>query len=327
MRALVLGGTRFVGAAIVDELVRAGVEITIFSRGQTNPDMFPELEHVRGDRSTDLARLGQRRFDLVIDSSGYVPDVVELSAAMAAEQGAFYAFVSTGSVYDLKGLDVVDEDSPLRDLVPDHPLEAPENYGGNKALCEAVLGKVLGDSLVIVRPGLIIGPGDYTERFPYWAFRLATPGPVACPGDGDDPVQMIDVRDHAAFVARLALEKRSGIFNANGPTKRATFSDLVEQVAPDPSALEPIWVPSKELAARDISPWGDMPCWIPRETESGALLRTDLTRAHQAGLKTRPWSETANDTRAWLSESGRSLPFKTGLSAEREKALLTEFGR
>jgi 2'-hydroxyisoflavone reductase len=320
MRALVIGGTRFVGAAIVEELARRGAEVTVFSRGETNPERFAELDRVRGDRMTDLDRLGDRRFDAVFDSCGYVPAAVEASAAIAGD--AFYAFVSSASVYTPGG-GPVSEDAPLAALDPDQPIDHMANYGAAKALCERALRERLGDRLAILRAGLIAGPGDYMDRFPYWVARLSRPGPVLCPGDGRDPAQLIDARDLARFAVDLAESRTAGCFNTTGPTGgAATFADLIE--ATTNTTIEPVWAAASLLAERGVEPWGDMPLWLPGDHEAAGILRLDLGRAADAGLVTRPWAETAADTRAWLETTGRTLPFECGLPADRERELLAE---
>lgn len=316
MRALVIGGTRFVGAAIVSELVARGAEVTIFSRGETNPDWFPDLDRVRGDRASDLDRLGDRRFDAVFDSCGYMPEVVSRSADAAGD--GFYVFVSSGSVYARAGGRLT-EDSELAEMDPAHPREAMANYGAAKVLCERALAERLGDRLAVLRAGLIAGPNDYMDRYPYWVDRLSRPGPVLCPGDGADPMQLIDARDLARFAVELAAGRTAGRFNTTGPTRPATFADLIEATAS--ADVEPVWAPAAFLAEHGVAPWTDMPCWLPRDHEA-AILRMDLDRAIAAGLTTRPLAETAADTRAWLEASGRAPPFECGLAAERERELL-----
>lgn len=320
MRALVIGGTRFVGAAIVDELRRRGAAITVFSRGQTNPERFADLDRVRGDRASDLGRLGDRRFDAVFDSCGYLPAVVAASAERFAGGGAFYVFVSSASAYARAPVDRLTEQSELAAVDPAHPLEAGANYGAAKVLCERTLDAALGDRLAVLRAGLIVGPGDYTDRFPYWVARLDRPGEVLCPGDGDDPAQLVDARDLARFAVDLAAARTAGTFNVSGPAEPATFSELIAAIAPERDDLR--WAPSAFLAERDVMPWADMPCWLPRDHEAAAIVRLDLSRALDAGLALRPWSETAADTRAWLADANRPWPMACGLSSEHERELI-----
>ena len=323
MKALVLGGTRFVGAAIVSELVRRGAEVTLLTRGQTNPERFAELDNVHGDRATDLDRLGDRSFDAVFDSCGYTPDVVASSAAACA--GTFYVFVSSASAYARSDAQVLAEDAPL--AVPDEAfaIDAIENYGAAKVLCEAVLSDHFGSALAILRAGLVAGPGDYTDRFPYWVARLSRSGEVLCPGDGLDPTQLIDARDLATFAVDLAESRTGGCFNVSGPAKAATFADLLDAIGGARATRR--WAPAEFLETHNVSPWGDMPCWLPRDHTAAPILRLDLTRALANGLTHRPLAETAADTRAWLEAEQRDVPMLAGLAPERERELLELLSR
>lgn len=327
-KVLVLGGTRFVGAAIVDELRQRGADITVMSRGVTNPEMHADLDRVRGDRTTDLGRLGDRQFDVVIDSCGYTPAQIEPAAQLAARQGAFYVFVSSGSVYDLEGHDgSVDEDHPLMAMDPDHAVDDEANYGAAKVLCEARLREVVGDRLAILRAGLLAGPRDYMDRYPYWVLRLREGGRVLVPGDGDDPAQLIDARDFAGFATDLAGSATPGIFNVTAPVGPASFADLMASTAPADADCELVWAGAEFLAEHEVSPWADMPCWVPRDHRLGAILRMDLSRAIAAGLTTRPWTETAEATHRWMQADGRGRPLDQGLSREREGELLAALAR
>lgn len=321
MRALVIGGGRFVGAAIIDELGRRGSEVTVFSRGKTNPAWFAGLDWVRGDRATDLGQLGKRRFDVVIDTCGYTPAHVEPAAAIAAAQSAFYVFVSTASVYALDaGIDTVTEEHPL--LTPESDGADGDSYGVEKVRCEAALREALGERLVILRPGLIVGPRDYTDRYLYWAWRVAQPGPVLVPGDGRDPVQLIDARDFARFAVDVGASATPGTFNVTGPPDGATFAQLIAQTTPPDTALDLVWANAAFLAVHAVSPWQDMPCWLPRDHDQAAILRLDINRALDAGLRTRLLAETATDTRQWMHAAARHPPFSDGLPPGREQSLI-----
>ena len=322
MRALVIGGTRFVGRGIVDALKARGDEITLFSRGRT-PNPYPELDHVVGDRVSDLDRLGDRRFDVILDTCGFVPAQVEPSARLAAEQGAAYVFVSTVSVYDVQGGEPsLGEDAALADPQPDTAIDDRSNYGAAKVLCERALDGIVGDRVAHVRAGLIVGPWDYTDRYTYWAWRMAQPGPVLCPGDGDDPVQVIDARDLGAFAVHLAATEAWGPFNTVG-THEMTMRALIAASTPEHVEPELVWVPSEVLEAHGVEAWQHMTAWVPRDHAMGAIARARFDRAVAAGLTTRPLAETAADTRAWLAETGRTLDFATfGLAPEKEREVL-----
>ena len=275
---------------------------------------------MRGDRATDLDRLEGRRFDAVFDSCGYTPEVVAKSAAIAGEP--FYAFNSSGSVYAPTDAPVVGEDAGLMELDPEHPVDDLANYGAAKALCERALAARLGDRLAVLRAGLIAGPGDYMDRFPYWVARLARPGPVLCPGDGGDPAQVIrrprprSIRRRPRRVSHRRGVQRSRSRRA-GDDGRADRRDRVRRDRTGVGAAE-------FLAEREVSPFADMPLWLPRDHPSASLLRLDPSSAVAAGLTFRPWSETAADTRNWLEAEGRELPFECGLDPDRERRLLAE---
>lgn len=321
MQALVLGGTRFVGAAIVDELRSRGSAITLFTRGTSNPDWYPELDHVHGDRATELDRLGSRTFDAVFDSSGYTVDQVIPAAQLAADMRARYVFISTASVYAVAGHDgVVDEQHPLVDC--DDTRDPGVVYGANKVACERLLQDRLGDHLVILRPGLIVGPRDYTDRYNYWIQRLGRGGRVLCPGDGRDPAQLIDARDLARFAVDLAAGTDARVFNVAGPEAPHTTRDLIASATPPGHSFEPTWADAGFLAEHDVEPWQDMPCWLPRDHLSAAILRLDCRAAYAAGLRARPWAETAADTREWLASQPPRSDMTAGLSADRERDLL-----
>ena len=219
MRLLVLGGTKFLGRSFVEAALAGDHEVTLFNRGETNPGLFPEAEHLRGDRASDLGALEGRAWDAVVDPSGYVPAVVAASAQLLRE-AQLYLFVSSISVYaDYREPRV--EGDPLETLAPDHPadrlLEDYANYGALKTLCEREVEHVFGDRALIVRPGLIVGPHDPTDRFTYWPRRAERGGPVLAPAPPDQPLQMVDVRDLAGWMLRLVESGRTGVFNATSP--------------------------------------------------------------------------------------------------------------
>ena len=296
MRLLLLGGTVFLGRALAEAALARGDEVTLFTRGQSNPGLFPGAERLTGDRRGDLSALEGREWDVVIDTSGYEPD--EVRASVAALNGSVerYVFVSSISVYAdfSRG---PDEDAPLRD---------GDDYGGAKARCEHELP----DGSLVVRPGLIAGPHDPTGRFTYWAHRGARGGELLVPGSPERQVQLIDVRDLAAWMLRLADERRSGVLNATGTH---TWRELVDAL---PGEATPVWVDDAFLLEQGVGEWMELPLWIASATHAG-MLDVDASRAHAAGLTVRPLAETA---RAALEHA--ELSPEAGLSAEREHALL-----
>jgi 2'-hydroxyisoflavone reductase len=316
MKLLVLGGTKFLGRATVEAALTRGHEVTVFNRGQTNADLFPEAEKLRGDREHDLSALGGRAWDAVVDPSGYTPGVVRASAERLADSG-FYLFVSSLSVYADRSKTMVegDELEQLGDMPDDRLLEDFSNYGALKALAEQAAAEAFPDAHANVRPGLIVGPHDPTGRFTYWPHRVARGGRVAAPAPPDERVQFIDVRDLAEWMVGLCETRDSGEFNA--VNAGVTWSDLLETCR-DVSTSDAsfVWIDGKFLLDQDVGQWMELPLWIEDEADKG-LHRADISRATQTGLEHRPLAETVRATLE-LAETTETA----GLSAEREAALL-----
>ena len=313
MKLLVLGGTKFLGRAIVEDALARGHEVTLFNRGETNPGLFPRAENVRGDRLRDLSLLEGRSWDAVIDTSGYVPAVVRASAERLRGGVGLYLFVSSISVYaDYREPRV--EDDPLEPL-GDHPvdrlLESYSNYGALKTLCEAEVGGVYGDRALLVRPGLIVGPHDPTDRFTYWPRRAQRGGPLLAPAPPDEPVQMVDVRDLAGWMLDLVEAGRGGTFNATSPPRAHTFGSMLDACG----AKNVVWVDDGFLIEHGVEGWTELPCWIPStEVDLAAFQLVDVSRAVEAGLTFRPLAESARDVPEWTGTAG--------LTPEREAELL-----
>lgn len=303
MRLLLLGGTKFLGPQLLVAAQARGHQLTRFHRSATAPDLA-------GDREGGLEALQHGEWDAVIDTSGYQPGPVRASAELLKDRVGRYLFVSTVSVYASHGEPGLTEDAPL--------AQGDEGYGPLKAACERAVRDVLGDRALVIRPGLICGPGDPTDRFTYWPARSERGGPVLAPGDGRDPVQLIDVRDLCEWFIRLLEEQASGTFHAVGPERATTVAGLLAACG----ARELVWVPADFLLRRGVQPWTDLPVWIPRESEDGGHNQLDNSRALAAGLRCRPLSQTAADTLAWWKEQSR--PLRQGLSPEREAELLRE---
>jgi len=317
---LVLGGTRFLGRAIVDAALVAGHEVTLFNRGLTNPDLYPRLETVVGDRSTDLSALHGRTFDAVVDVAGYTPEVVERSARALVDNVDRYVFVSTVSVYADHSVRQVEG----ADLLKLSDSTLPEDlYGARKAACEQTVEAVYGDRAFLPRPGLIVGPYDPTDRFAYWPRRLARGGTVLAPGDPGDPVQFIDVRDLGAWISSGAVAGLSGAFNATGPSlPMSVLLQTCSDVAG--AAAQLVWVSSDRLLAAGVDPWMGVPLWIGAAGWEAANL-VDTTQARAGGLTIRPVAETVADTLAWDIARGGPEPGSEGLPAQEEQRLLSLF--
>jgi 2'-hydroxyisoflavone reductase len=320
VRILVLGGTRFAGRAIVETALGRGDAVTLFNRGQSNPGLFPGVETVIGDRTADLSPLDGREFDAVVDVACYAPEVARLSAEAFKDRTGRYVFVSTVSVYaDQRTTEAQLEDAPLAELKPDS-TDFAENYGANKALCEAVVREVYGDRALIGRPGLISGPHDPTDRFPYWPRRIARGGRVLAPGDPTDLTQVIDARDLAAFLLDGIHRDRRGTFNLTGnPRPFGILLDLCRTATYSDADL--VWIPTEQLVAAGVNPEMGIPLWIGEPGYEG-FCDVDSSRALAAGLTCRAITETIRDTLAW--DIGRGGPEKEGLDQAEEARLLAE---
>lgn len=354
LRILVMGGTGFLGPHFVEAARARGHRLTLFNRGKTAPERFsgPEyadIEQLHGDRKTDLSALDAgQRWDAVLDTSAYVPADVTRSARLLAPRVGQYLVVSTVSVYARNDLPGMDEDGELIRLPDPTVTEVTgETYGGLKALCEQAARAEMPGRVTVVRPGLIVGPGDTTDRFTYWPARADRGGEILAPGTPGDPTQFIDVRDLAAFLLHLLERRTIGTFNADAPPGALTMGGLLDtcrEVArrmnvmncittpcpqPPGASSTVTWVPADFLERHDVQPWRDMPAWIPAEGEYAGFGRTSTARAQAAGLGHRPLQDTVRDTLAWW----RTLPAerhakpRAGLDAAKERAVLAAWHR
>ncbi len=326
MRLLVLGGTRFFGRHFVEAALARGHLLTLFNRGRSAPGLFPGIETLTGDRDGGLGALEDRTWDAVFDPSGYVPRVVRDSVSALAGRAGHYTFVSSLSVYASPMAPGADESAPL--LTLDDPAVEQvtgETYGGLKAACEREARQGFGDRALVLRPGLIVGPHDTTDRFPYWPRRLARGGEVLAPGSPEQPVQVIDARDLAAWILAMIERGAGGTFNATGPAEPVTIGDVLERTAQavgTPSRLT--WVAEAFLLGRGVQPWTELPLWVPRE-EAG-LDEVSIARALAEGLAFRPLDETARDTLAWdRARPDEARAASPALKPEREAELLREW--
>lgn len=323
MRLLILGGTVFLGRHAVESARRRGHEVTIFTRGQRNPDLFPDVERLRGDRDGGLEALRGRRWDAVLDTSGYVPRVVGASAGLLADRVGHYTFISTISVYADASVPGITEASPVGTLA-DESVETVggETYGPLKALCESAVERALPGRALVIRPGLIVGPHDPTDRFTYWPRRVARGGEVLAPAPPDRPVQFIDARDLADWAIRMAEERRIGTFNATGPDTPLTMGQFLD-AARDASGSDArvTWVAGQFLLDHGATPWIEVPLWTG-EGEGGGLLAVDCRKAFAAGLTFRPLADTIRDTIAWDAARPADTERRAGLAPEKEAELL-----
>jgi 2'-hydroxyisoflavone reductase len=320
-RILILGGTGFLGPALVELARPRGHVLTLFNRGRTRPHLFPDVEKLQGDRDGKLDALKGREWDAVIDNSGYLPRHVKLSAELLAPKVKRYLFVSSISVYRDDVPAGSDETAPLQTMADPANEEIREHYGALKALCEQAAEAAMPGRTAVVRPGLIVGPGDPTDRFTYWPVRLARGGDVLAPGDGTDPTQVIDVRDLAAFMLGLVEAEETGTYNGAGPTPPMPMKDFLERVRKGVGSQARLtWVSWPFLKEREVQPWSDLPVWIPT-AEGAGLSSVKNGRAVAKGLRQRPLEDTARDTLAWW-KAERGGTIKGGLSEEKEREVL-----
>ena len=332
MKLLVLGGTVFLGRHIVDAALVRGHRVTLFNRGRTRPDLFPDVETLHGERDGKLDALSGRSWDAVIDTCGYVPRIVRQSAQALKNSVGHYTFVSSISVYADTSAPRIDESAPVGTLV-DPSVEAitGETYGPLKALCEAEVRSVLGDRALIVRPGLLVGPHDPSGRFTYWVRRVADGGDVLAPGDPDVEVQFIDTRDAAAWMVRCAENRIVGVQNMTGPQTRLSMREFLDACR---GTLNPdarlVWLSEKFLLDNGVTPWTEVPLWIPSSDQG--VLAVSIDKALASGLTFRPLAETLRDTHAWQASADAKRPPperisagpkpQIGLAPEREAELL-----
>ncbi len=326
MRLVVLGGTKFLGRAAAEEALRRGHDVTLFNRGETNAGLFPEAEHLHGDRDGNLDTLRGREWDAVIDPSGYVPRVVRASAELLQDAVGHYVFVSSVSVYRDFSRAHFDEKAPRIELEDSAVEEVMEYYGGLKALCEDVVAEVFPGRSASVRAGLIVGPHDPTDRFTYWPVRVARGGEVLAPGRPGRPVEFVDVRDLGAWLVTVAEQRTSGAFNA---TRDGLTMDEVLETCRVVSGSDATftWVDEPFLLEREVGQWMELPLWIAEsDPEWGHMQEADVSRARAAGLTFRPLSETVDDTLAW-ARTKDGWNDAVGLKPERERELLAQWRR
>jgi 2'-hydroxyisoflavone reductase len=317
MRLLVLGGTKFLGRAVVEAALAGGHEVTLFNRGQTNPELFPAVEKIRSDRTKDLGALAGRSWDAALDMATFLPRVVRLSTAALRDSVRRYVYVSSISAYADQSVPPV-EGNPVA-VLADPESESIDDYGALKATCEQIVEDVFGERALVIRPGLIVGPHDPTDRFTYWPRRIAKGGRVLAPAPPGAPVQFIDVRDLAAWIVHATEAELDGLYNATGQT--LTFERFLEECRRVAGDAEIVWVDGKRLVDAGVGEWMELPLWIA-SPEYSATHRADVSKAVAAGLRFRPLAETIRDTFAWDARREWPPADGVGLTPARERQLL-----
>ena len=335
LKILILGGTGFTGPFQVKYALARGHKVTVFNRGKTHPGELPEgVEQLIGDRNGKLDALKGRKWDVVIDNPTMLPKWVHDAAAILKGNVERYVFISTISVYADNTKPGMDETAPLAKYEGADAMKETRDtviaskfalYGPLKALSEKEVEKWFPGKSLIIRPGLIVGPGDETDRFSYWPVRIDRGGEVLAPGDPGDPVQFIDARDLAEWTIRMAEQGATGVYNATGPATPLTIGGMLDGIKTALGSNATFtWGDSKFLEAQKVSPWSDMPVWVPPTGEDGGLGAISIKRALDKGLTFRPLAETARDTLAWFKAQPkeRQEKLKAGITPEREAEVL-----
>ncbi len=325
MTILVLGGTGFLGPHVVEYAVARGHTVTLFNRGRTNPHLFPDLEKLQGDRrASQIDSLRGRKWDAVIDPSAYFPRVVHEAMDILAQNIGYYMIVSSISVYANTSQPGIDETAPVGRIDDPSSEEVRLYYGQLKALAEEAAEQRMPGRVNRVRPGLIVGPGDPSDRFTYWPVRVQQGGEILSPGDPNDPVQYIDVRDLAKWMVHATEQRITGIFNATGPDYPTTVAEMLYGCkAVTGGDARFTWAPADFLEANGVQGWLHMPVWVPPVGDYAGFARIDCGKAIKEGMTFRPLAEIVRGTLDWwatLSDQRRArLAPDTDFPAEGEQ--------
>ncbi|TQV88090.1 SDR family oxidoreductase [Aliikangiella coralliicola] len=327
LNILIMGGTGFLGPHTVRAALLRGHKVTLFNRGRTNPGLFKQLETIIGDRNTDdVKKLANRKWDAVIDTSAYYPRSINMAMEVLKKNIKQYLFVSTISVYANWPKPGMDESTPVGTIDdPTTEKVTGRTYGPLKALCEKAAEKHMPGNVSVIRPGLIVGPGDKTDRFTYWPIRIRKGGEVLAPGDGSDFIQYIDVRDLGEWMVHCLEHRVTGTYNAQTNGGDITIRQLLEACV---NTLNPeaklVWVPTPFLEKHEVAPWQEMPVWLPAKDNYAGAGSMSSVKAYANGLKQRPIETVVKDCYNWFITlpSSRQTQLRAGLSAEKEAKVL-----
>jgi len=339
LNILILGGTGLTGPNQVRYALARGHKVTVFNRGRRNDRLPAGVTELIGDRNLhQVDALKGKEWDVVIDNPTTLPFWVRDAAQVLKGHVGQYVFISTISVYDTKGQKTINESSPLAEYKGGDPLVVTQQqlmkdvenlYGAMKAASEREAVKWFGDRTTIIRPTLIIGPGDDSFRFTYWPYRISKGGEILAPGDGSEYVQIIDARDLAEWTIRVVENGTTGTFNGAGPASPLTMAEQLYGIRGAFDGNRDVrftWVPADFLATQKVTPWGDIPTWIPKTDSDSSSMQADNRRAIAAGLTFRPLATSAVDALAWFNaapDDARARMLKSaGIDAERERAVL-----
>ncbi len=325
MRILIIGGTAFVGRYIAAAAIDAGHDVTLFNRGRTGPGLFPQATQLTGDRNADLSALSDGSWDATVDVCGYFPRQLRSLADALDGRGGRYVFISSVSAYSSSVPWGYDETAPLAKVAdPDAQTVTAQNYGGLKVACEQAASSLFGSGTTIIRPTYVIGPHDRSYRFTWWVDRLSRGGQVLAPGDPQDPMQLIDVRDLGTWTVLLLDRSVTGTFHAASPAPPFGFGQMLEAIAAEvaPPGTRLTWVASEFLVAQGVD-GAVLPLWAGGDSADMTLSTADPSAAFAVGLAPRPLRQTVAELRA----AGETAPPGTGLPAEREAELLSRWAR
>jgi 2'-hydroxyisoflavone reductase len=331
LNLLILGGTGFIGPHQVRYAIQRGHKVTVFNRGKREADLPAAVIHLQGDRNDDLKSLEGGKWDVVIDNPTTLPNWVRLSGRLLKDACRQYIFISTISVYADTSKPGMDETTPVlayegkTDPFELKPEDARSFYGQLKALSEREAAHWFPGRATIIRPGLIVGPGDETDRFTYWPARIDRGGEVLAPGSPSDPTQIIDARDLAEWTIRAAEDETVGVFNATGPEEPRPIGEMLNGIKTAIGSKATFaWASPEFLESQKVSGWSDMPVWVPPSGENAGFSRVSVKRALAKGLTYRPFAVTARDTLAYHKSrpEERRNKLRAGLTAEREAEVL-----
>lgn len=328
-KILVLGGTAFLGPACVELMRARGHEVTLFNRGRTNSHLYPDLEQIHGDRGEGHDALADGDWDVVLDTSAYYPRVVNGAMDVLADKVDHYILISTVSVYERFDERGIDEDFPVGTIEDETTEEITgESYGPLKALCEKAANERMPGHVSVIRPGLIVGPMDRTDRFTYWPVRIERGGEVLAPNEPSQGIQVVDVRDLAAFVVTCAEQRIAGTYNATSDAGRFSIGGLLDvSKSVSRSDARITWVTPDFLEAQEVAPWSEMPVWMPPTGEYAGFDAIDVSRAMAKGLSFRPLEKTVESTLDWWhsmpeSTEGPRTELRAGIAPEKEAQVL-----
>jgi 2'-hydroxyisoflavone reductase len=341
MKLLILGGTRFLGRHLVTAALAGNHEVTLFNRGKQPSATFTNVETIYGDRNSDLAKLHGRRWDAVIDTCGYLPRSVRASSETLSDSVERYVFISSISVYADFSVIGVDETAAVAGLTSDQLAEANaidssgasaanygKMYGGLKALCEQTAEEVMPNRVLIIRPGLIVGAYDYTDRFTYWVERVARGGEVLAPGRPQRNLQFIDARDLAEWTVKMIEGRSTGVYNANGLPGKLTMERLLEECKTvSESDAFFTWVSEDFLLQEKVAAWSEVPLWMPEEAapHMNGFMFIDCSKAMGSGLKLRPLNDTIKEVLTWRETNHAKEELEAGIDRDKEQSLLRKW--